>query len=39
MLPMHDMISNDLLLKGDVTPKEVARKLRKLWDKLQSKYT
>ena len=39
MLPMHDMISNDLLLTGDVTPKEVARKLRKLWDKLQKKYT
>ena len=39
MLPMHDMISNDLLLTGDATPKEVARKLRKLWDKLQKKYT
>ena len=39
MLPMHDMISNDLLLKGDLTPKEVAGKLRKLWDKLQKKYT
>ncbi|MBM3517692.1 MAG: extracellular solute-binding protein [Alphaproteobacteria bacterium] len=37
--PMHDMVSNDLLLKGDVTPKDLTRKLRDLWDKLQKKYT
>ena len=34
-----DMISNDLLVKGDVTPKEVVEKTRKRWDKLQKKYT
>ena len=34
-----DMIANDLLVSGDVTPKEVAEKTRKRWDKLQKKYT
>ena len=34
-----DMIANDLLVSGDTTPKEVAEKTRKRWDKLQKKYT
>ena len=34
-----DMISNELLVVGDMTPKEVVEKTRKRWDKLQKKYT
>ena len=34
-----DMIANDLIVNGDVTPKEVVEKTRKRWDKLQKKYT
>ena len=34
-----DMIANDLIVAGDVTPKEVVEKTRKRWDKLQKKYT
>ena len=34
-----DMIANDLIVTGDVTPSEVVEKTRKRWDKLQKKYT
>ena len=36
---MHDMISNDLLLKGSITPKDAVKDLRKMWDRLHKKYT
>ena len=34
-----DMIANDMLVAGDMTPKEVVVKTRERWDKLQDKYT
>lgn len=36
---MHDMISNDLLLKGSITPRDAVKDLRKMWDRLHKKYT
>ena len=35
---MHDMISNDLIVNGSITPKEAVKELRKLWDKMHAKY-
>jgi multiple sugar transport system substrate-binding protein len=37
--PMHDMISNDVLLKGSKKPLDATRDLRALWDKLHAKYS
>jgi multiple sugar transport system substrate-binding protein len=36
---MHDMLANDLILKGSITPTDAVKDLRKLWDKLHKKYT
>jgi hypothetical protein len=33
------MISNDLLLKGSITPRDAVKDLRKMWDRLHKKYT
>ena len=35
---MQDTISNDMLLKGTKTPKEVVTELKDNWEKLRSKY-
>ena len=36
---MHDMISNDVLLKGTKKPVDATKELRANWDKLHAKYT